>query len=76
MVVLVCNKKPFSAGGNQLILRKCRCIWTVIILMKLVMQLWLSSPLLQVFFASPWVDRLTPKCLCYRELVIKGLCIA
>lgn len=49
MVVLVCIKKPFSAEGNQIILRKCKRIWTVIILMKLVIQLWLSSPLLQVF---------------------------
>lgn len=47
MVLLVCNKRPFRAGGNQIILRKCEGIWVVIVLMKLVIQLWLCvSPFL------------------------------
>lgn len=47
MVLLVCNKRPFSAGGNQIILRKCEGVCMVIVLMKLVIQLWLCvSPFL------------------------------
>lgn len=40
------------------------------------LTLWVSLPILEVFFASLWVARLTPECLSCRELVSKGLCIA